>query len=133
MGSEMCIRDSSYAKDDESLKKPITNAEGYLRVEAVYAAAVEGALHLEDVIARRTRISIEYDDRGMDSAQEIADLIAPILGWDDATKAKEVKLYQDRVVAELNSQKALTDEEADARRNEAAEARAEYVDNVDKK
>lgn len=123
----------SYAKDDESLKKPITNAEGYLRVEAVYAAAVEGALHLEDVIARRTRISIEYDDRGMDSAQEIADLIAPILGWDDATKAKEVKLYQDRVVAELNSQKALTDEEADARRNEAAEARAEYVDNVDKK
>lgn len=123
----------SYAKNDASLKKPITNAEGYLRVEAVYAAAVEGALHLEDVITRRTRISIEYDDRGMDSAQEIADLIAPVLGWDDATKEKEVKLYRDRVVAELNSQKAITDEEADALRNQAEEARPAYVDDVDKK
>lgn len=123
----------SYAKDDESLKKPITNAEGYLRAEAVYAAAVEGALHLEDVITRRTRISIEYDDRGMDSAQEIADLIAPVLGWDDATKEKEVKLYRDRVVAELNSQKAITDEEADALRNQADEVRPAYVDDVDEK
>ena len=69
----------------------------------------------------------------MDSAQEIADLIAPVLGWDDATKEKEVKLYRDRVVAELNSQKAITDEEADTLRSQAEEARPAYVDDVDKK
>lgn len=120
----------SYAEDDKSLLQPITNAEDYLRVEAVYAAAVEGALHLEDVITRRTRISIETEDRGMESAQEIADLVAPILGWDDATKEQEVKLYRDRTVAEMNSQKVLTDEEADKLRNEADEVRPEYVDEV---
>ena len=34
-------------------------AEEYLRVEVVYAATHEGALHLDDILARRTRISIE--------------------------------------------------------------------------
>lgn len=120
----------SYADEDESLKQPIANAEGYLRVEAVYGAAVEGALHLEDIITRRTRISIEYDHRGMDCAEEIAELIAPVLGWDDATKEKEIAHYRDRVVAELNSQKVLTDEEADKFRNEAPEVRAEFVNKI---
>ena len=34
------------------------------QVEVWYAAAHEGALHLDDVLARRTRISIETFDRG---------------------------------------------------------------------
>ena len=53
----------------------------YLKVEAWYAAAAEGALHLEDVLARRMRISIEYPHRGVECAREVAEIVAPILGW----------------------------------------------------
>ena len=42
------------------LLEPLAAAPDYLQVEIVYAASHEGALHLEDVLARRTRISIEY-------------------------------------------------------------------------
>ena len=50
---------------DPSLGEPLAGAEDYLRVEVVYAASHEGARHLDDVLARRTRISIETWDRGV--------------------------------------------------------------------
>ena len=43
----------------------------------------EGARHLDDVLARRTRISIETYDRGTETAELAADLMAGPLGWDD--------------------------------------------------
>jgi glycerol-3-phosphate dehydrogenase len=46
------------------LAEPLAGAEEYLAAEAVYAAAHEGALHLDDVLVRRTRIAIETADRG---------------------------------------------------------------------
>jgi len=42
------------AADRRDLLNPIAAAPGYLRVEAAYAAVAEGALHLEDILARRT-------------------------------------------------------------------------------
>ena len=42
-----------------------------------------GARHLDDVLTRRTRISIETFDRGTRSARECAELMAPVLGWDE--------------------------------------------------
>ena len=46
------------------LAEPLPGAEDYLRAEIVYAATHEGARHLDDVLTRRTRISIETFDRG---------------------------------------------------------------------
>ena len=46
------------------LGEPLAGAPEYLKAEACYAASHEGALHLEDVLTRRTRISIEAWDRG---------------------------------------------------------------------
>lgn len=110
-------------EEDPSLLEPVTHAEAYLRAEIKYAATHEGALHLADVLTRRTRMSIETKHRGSDAAQEAADLIAPVLGWDDAKKAHEVNAYVERVQAERASQELTTDEESDARRNEAPETR----------
>ena len=67
---------------DPSLAQPLPSAPEYLRVEIVYAASHEGALHLDDILARRTRISIETWDRGIAAASEAAELVAPLLGWD---------------------------------------------------
>ena len=79
--------------DDPALGRPLPGAEDYLRAEAVYAVTHEGALHLEDVLARRTRVAIEERDAGLAAARPAAELIAPYLGWDGATVAAETERY----------------------------------------
>ena len=51
-------------REHPELGEPMEGAPTYLRVEAYYAALAEGALHLDDILTRRTRISIETFDRG---------------------------------------------------------------------
>ncbi len=48
------------------------SAPDHLRAEIVYAASHEGARHLDDILARRTRISIETFDRGVAAAAPAA-------------------------------------------------------------
>jgi len=106
---------------DPELGKPLAGAEDYLAVEVVYAVSHEGARHLDDVLARRTRISIETWDRGDRVAEAAADLMAPGLGWDDAARLQEIELYVRRVAAERASQEQLDDVAADASRRSALE------------
>ncbi|MGA5147216.1 glycerol-3-phosphate dehydrogenase/oxidase [Streptomyces griseoincarnatus] len=101
---------------DLSLGEPLGAADDYLRAEVVYAASHEGARHLEDVLTRRTRISIETFDRGTRSAREAAELMAPVLGWDSGQIDREVRYYEKRVEAERESQRQPDDLTADAAR-----------------
>ena len=112
------------------LLEPITEAPVYLKVEAWYAAAAEGALHLEDILARRMRISIEYPHRGVDCAREVAEVVAPVLGWSAEDIDREVATYVARVEAEVQSQQQPDDESADTLRQAAPEARAEILEPV---
>ncbi|HET9871403.1 MAG TPA: glycerol-3-phosphate dehydrogenase/oxidase [Propionibacteriaceae bacterium] len=105
------------------LAHPLDGAAEYLKVEALYAASHEGALHLDDVLARRTRISIETWDRGLAAAPEVAELIAPVLGWNSEDTAREVEHYQKRVAAERESQHQPDDLSADAARLGAPDVR----------
>ncbi|MCZ4097277.1 glycerol-3-phosphate dehydrogenase/oxidase [Streptomyces sp. SID13666] len=102
--------------EDPSLGDALPAAEDYLRAEIVYAASHESARHLDDVLTRRTRISIETFDRGTLSAREAAELMAPVLGWDKEQIEKEVEHYQKRVEAERESQRQPDDTTADAAR-----------------
>ncbi|MFD8804925.1 glycerol-3-phosphate dehydrogenase/oxidase [Streptomyces sp. NPDC059597] len=101
---------------DPSLGEPLRHADDYLRAEIVYAASHEGARHLDDVLTRRTRISIETFDRGTRSAREAAELMAPVLGWDQDQIDREVEHYEKRVEAERESQRQPDDLTADAAR-----------------
>lgn len=112
------------------LLTPIEGAPVYLKVEAAYAAAAEGALHLEDIQTRRMRISIEYPHRGVDSAREVANVVAPVLGWTAEDIDREVATYQARVEAEVRSQTQPDDVSADMLRASAPEARAEILEPV---
>lgn len=105
---------------DAELAAPLPGAGEYLAAEAVYAVTHEGALHLDDVLTRRTRISIEVADRGLAAAPEIARLIAPHLGWDAATLDQEVTRYRERVQAELAANESADDVTANAARLTAA-------------
>jgi glycerol-3-phosphate dehydrogenase len=114
--------------DDRSLLEPVPGAPDYLKVEVAYAVAYEGALHVDDVLTRRTRISIEYAHRGAESAASVGDQMAALLGWDDATREREVRSYVERVEAERRSQTVDTDEEADKLRVSAPDPRAERLE-----
>ncbi len=106
---------------DPSLAEPLPGVDDYLRVEAVYAVTHEGARHLDDVLARRTRASIEAWDRGVSAAPVVAELMAAELGWDEAHTATEVEHYLARVAAERESQEQPDDATADAARLGAAD------------
>jgi glycerol-3-phosphate dehydrogenase len=106
---------------DPTLREPLAGAPEYLRAEAVYAASHEGARHLDDILARRTRISIETFDRGVGAAAEVARLVAPVLDWSDEQVDREVEHYRKRVEAERESQRMPDDETADAARMGAPE------------
>jgi glycerol-3-phosphate dehydrogenase len=80
-------------------------------------------LHLDDVLTRRTRISIETPDRGVAAAPAVTELMAEVLGWDEATKARELEHYLARVEAELESQTMPDDHTADAARLGAPDVR----------
>jgi glycerol-3-phosphate dehydrogenase len=99
---------------EPGLGKPLAGADDYLRAEVVYAASHEGARHLDDVLARRTHVSIETWDRGLSVAGEAAGLMAGPMGWKSRQVAREVENYQARVAAERASQDAETDQDADA-------------------
>ncbi|MEU6958406.1 glycerol-3-phosphate dehydrogenase/oxidase [Streptomyces chrestomyceticus] len=101
---------------DPGLGEPLAAADDYLRAEVVYACTHEGARHLDDVLTRRTRISIETFDRGTRSARECAELMAPVLGWDADQVDREVQHYEKRVEAERESQRQPDDLTADAAR-----------------
>ena len=101
---------------DPDLGRPLDGTEDYLRAEVVYAVTHEGARHLDDVLTRRTRISIETFDRGVAAARPAAELMAGPLGWDAAAVEEEVDHYLRRVAAERLSQSKLTDQEADEAR-----------------
>ncbi|WP_326821088.1 glycerol-3-phosphate dehydrogenase/oxidase [Streptosporangium sp. NBC_01756] len=94
---------------DPTLGQPLHGAPSYLRAEVVYAASHEQALHLEDVLTRRTHISIEERDRGLAAAPEAAALMATVLGWDDDTLRRETENYRLHVEAEIAAERQPDD------------------------
>jgi glycerol-3-phosphate dehydrogenase len=105
------------------LGQPLAGAPDYLKAEAYYAVSHEGALHLDDILARRLRVSVDTPSRGVDVAGEVAQLVAPLLGWDTATVSREVEHYNARVAAEIDSQQQPDDHTADSARLGAPEVR----------
>ncbi|HEX5968267.1 MAG TPA: glycerol-3-phosphate dehydrogenase/oxidase [Intrasporangium sp.] len=111
------------AENDRTLYEPLPGAEEYLKVEIRYAATHEAALHLDDFLTRRTRVSIETPHRGTESARAAADIVAPVFGWDEDRIEAEVAAYLARVDAELESQQEIVDTEANAERLSAPDPR----------
>ncbi|WP_432843499.1 glycerol-3-phosphate dehydrogenase/oxidase [Dactylosporangium sp. CA-092794] len=104
---------------DASLAGPVPGADDYLLAEVAYAVLAEGARHLEDVLTRRTRISIETFDRGLSAARPVAELMAQALEWPAEQVEREVDSYRRRVEAERASQEEPDDLAAEHIRLEA--------------
>ena len=110
-------------RGNPALGEPLEGAPDHLAAEVVYAATHEGALHLDDVLTRRTRVSIETFDRGVAAAEPVARLMAPVLDWERGQVAREIQHYGMRVDAEIESQQQADDHTADAVRLGAPDVR----------
>ncbi len=81
------------AASDDSLHRPLADGFPYLLAEVAYAVLFEDALHVEDVLARRTRLLIESADRGVAAAPAVAEVMGELLGWGRRRRATEVRMY----------------------------------------
>jgi glycerol-3-phosphate dehydrogenase len=106
---------------EPGLGKALAGAPAYLRAEIAYAVTHEGALHLDDVLMYRTRLNYEQADRGLGAVDEIADIMAPLLGWDDETRTREITAYRERAEAEAAAELQPDDESAEQVRLKAVE------------
>ena len=93
--------------DDRKLAGQISKTLPYLKAEIVYAVVAEGAMSVSDILERRTRIWFEGKKFGSDLVKEVADLIAPYLGWKAADKKASIAEYQELVRAAEVSAKEL--------------------------
>ena len=117
----------SILKYRPELAQPIAGGAGYLRVEALYAVTHEGALHIDDILTRRTHLSIETPDQGLEAAEEVAQIMGAELGWNQERTESELVHYQDRVAAERKAHLAVDDFGAMAARNHVLDVRLTKV------
>ena len=94
------------------LGEPLPGAGRYLRAEVIHACTHEGALRLEDVLARRTRLALTAPDRGLAAAGPAAALMAQTLGWSEARTRAEVQAWGARIAAERAGEAEPDDDRA---------------------
>jgi glycerol-3-phosphate dehydrogenase len=84
---------------DRSLGRPLLDGYAYLRAEVAYAVTHEGALHVEDVLARRVRLLIESPDAGAAAAPAVTAIMGGLLGWGRRRRVLEVRRYDEFAAA----------------------------------
>lgn len=85
---------------DASLGEPLVPGLPYRRAEALYAARYEMAATLDDVLSRRTRSLLLARDAAAAVADDVADLVGDELGWDEATRKREVDAFRAKAAQE---------------------------------
>jgi len=106
---------------DPSLARPLANAPAYLRAEIAHGVTHEGALHLEDLLLYRTRLDYEMPDHGLAALDEIAEIAAPLLGWDSDQVEAEKAAYRTQIAAYELAITATDDAAAQTTRDAAPE------------
>ena len=102
---------------------PLAEAPAYLRAEIIFAIRYEGALHLDDLLDRRTRISYEYAHLGLAATEEVAQVAQTELDWTDAAMSLELEAYRASVEAYESAVLEADDAAASRTRAEAKDLR----------
>ncbi len=94
---------AALAASDPGLLAPIATGLPYTGAEVVYAAREEMAVHLDDVLSRRTRASIQDARAALAAADAVAAILVAELGWTRSRRRNEVGRFRERVEAELEA------------------------------
>lgn len=82
---------------------PLLPGLSYLRGEVRWAVEKEGALAIDDVLARRMRAAWEDRGHGAGAVDMVAEVLAPVLGWDENRRLTAVKQYLEMASLEYGS------------------------------
>jgi glycerol-3-phosphate dehydrogenase len=93
-------------KEQPKLAKRLDSDLPYIQAEIIYAVSHEGAQSVDDVISRRTRLSFEATNHAVHLAEEVATIMAPVLGWSAKDRKASIAQYLEMVARE----KAALDE-----------------------
>jgi glycerol-3-phosphate dehydrogenase len=83
--------------DDASLAKPLVEGLDYTGAHLVYGVSNEMAQTLSDLLIRRTHLAFETRDHGKSVAPAAADIVAPLLGWNDQTKSARIRDFEEDI------------------------------------
>jgi glycerol-3-phosphate dehydrogenase len=89
-------------KERPELGEPVIDNQPYVGAEFVYAVQEEMATSLIDLLTRRARSHLMDARSTLKAAPRVTELVAPILGWDDAECARQLSLYDDMVRRDLS-------------------------------
>ncbi len=81
---------------DPKLAEPMHPDSPYLLAEGVIAVTREGAVGLDDVMVRRTRLALETRGGGVDVAESVARVLAPYANWSEDDIAAQVATVAER-------------------------------------
>ncbi len=94
---------AAVAADDPGLLEPVIAGLPYTGAELAYAAREEMAVHLDDVLARRTRAAIQDARATLAATEQAARIVGAELGWGEARRADEVRRFRRMLEADLES------------------------------
>ena len=86
-------------RSDPALAEPMQPDLPYVWAEVVFAVEHDLARTVEDVLSRRVPLLLVGLDQGLDVADRAAELIGTRLGWDAASRERELERYR-RAVAD---------------------------------
>jgi glycerol-3-phosphate dehydrogenase len=75
------------------LVRPLVAGHPYLEAEIAWAVEREGALSLDDLLARRVRLAHVLRDRGGAIAPRVAAVAGDLLGWDAAARTASIGAF----------------------------------------
>ena len=96
-GADRAMEIARLQREDAKLSTPLVAELPYTGAHLIYGASSEMARTLSDLLIRRTHLAFETRDHGVGVAPRAADIVAPLLGWDDQTKSARVREFRQDV------------------------------------
>lgn len=93
-GSERVAEIARLQREDRNLLEPLVPELPYTGAHLVYGVTNEMARGLSDLLIRRVHLAFETRDHGLGIAARAADIVAPLLAWDDQTKSARVREFR---------------------------------------
>jgi glycerol-3-phosphate dehydrogenase len=81
-------------RDDPQLLPPLVEGLSYTGAHLVYGVMREKAQTVSDLLIRRTHLAFETRDHGKSIAGRVAEIVAPLLNWDEQTKSARVREFE---------------------------------------
>jgi glycerol-3-phosphate dehydrogenase len=89
------------ARGRPELLEPVVDGLPYTGAELLYAVREEMALTLDDLLARRTRASIQRAHATLNAAADVASLVAEDLGWSESEAKTAAAQFSESCQSEL--------------------------------